>query len=324
MRVPEGAPFTQVVRCHSTGKVQYIHVTEKVTMMQTQVKAPMGNFRNRGSEGRLPGAVIRGRSRQAYKRLLWAVATVAHQFRYGAWFVTLTHGKKAPDWMESKRLFNSWKHESTRKFPTLRGLWVAESQQRGAPHYHLLVTGGGPAMMGWMQLAWLRKTGCEGSTPDAREKHAFQADVYGESQSDAAVEKYLAKIAAREFSKGKQQDAETHTGRTWGWVNRHVTRQSLAQIDFMDLDPTHVGEWFAERAANALERLGKGAGGVTTANGQDFMRICYASTVDFSAAARRFLSDAENHTTDDDAYERVPYHHKDAVRRLREPSRNRS
>jgi len=283
--------YRQAVTCRSTGKVQYIHVTERVTMMQTQIQAPVGAFGSGDDHPRHKRGVIKGRSRQSYRRLLWAIAGVAHGFRYGAWFVTLTHGKLAPGWSDSKHLFLEWKRQSVRKFDPMRGLWVAESQKRGAPHYHCLLTGGGPAAMGWMQLKWLSLTGCEGSRPIDRKRHAFQADAYGESQSDAAVEKYLAKVASREFAKSSQQDRKTHTGRTWGWFNRPACKRTLQQVDFVTLEPADVNRWFVERAAAALAIAGQNAGAEVVTDDGEFIRLCHASTVDFSSEAHAFLAE---------------------------------
>ena len=285
-----GQKYRQEIRCLATGKVQFINVTEKVTMMQAQVKGPKAAFGKTHTRRKQKGDVIRGRSRQAYKRLLWAIAATAHMFRYGSWFVTLTHGKHAPGWKDSKWMFNCWKYKSCRKFDTLKGVWVAEAQKRGAPHYHLLVTGAGPAAMGWMQLAWLRQTGDEGSDPDARMRHAFDAQVYGESQADAAVEKYLAKLASREMTKRGQQDMEAHTGRTWGYVNREEMKQSVQQIDFMSLSAQEVSEWYVQRCRNALEQRGMNAGAEVVSEDGELIKLCYASTVDFSTNAREFIN----------------------------------
>lgn len=284
--------YRQEVRCLATGRIQYIHVTEKVTMMQAQVEAPKGGFRRGGrTRGKQRGAVVRGRSRESYRRLLWAIAATAHMFRYGSWFVTLTHGKDAPGWMDSREAFNVWKLKACRKFETLKGVWVAEAQKRGAPHYHLLLTGVGPAAMGWMQLAWYRETGDEGSDPDARKRHAFDARVYGESQADAAVEKYLAKIASYELSKGSQQDKTEHTGRTWGYCNRKGMVSEMERLEFAELDAVDVRNWFEDRARNALEIADRNAGADVVTSDGEFIKLCYASTVEFSTNAREFINE---------------------------------
>lgn len=261
-------------------------------MMQAQVEAPECGFRRGGrTHGKQRGAVVRGRSRGSYRRLLWAIAATAHMFRYAAWFVTLTHGKDAPGWMDSKEMFNRWKYKACRKLPAIRGIWVAEAQKRGAPHYHLLLSGPGPAGMGWMQLAWYRETGDEGSDPEARKRHAFDARIYGESQTDAAVELYLAKIASYELSKKSQQDTEEHTGRTWGYCNRKGMVEAMMRPEFAALDAADVRNWFEDRARNALEIADKNAGADVVTDDGEFIKLCYASTVEFSTNAREFINE---------------------------------
>ena len=229
--------------------------------MQAQVEAPKGG----GTRPEQKGDVIRGRSRASYRRLLWAIAATVHMFRYESWFVSLTHGKHAPGWMESKRTFNKWQSKAVRKFPTLKGIWVA-GESSGAPHYHLLLTGVGPAAMGWMQLSWYRDTGDEGSNPDARKRHAFDARIYGESQADAAVEQYLAQVASRELGEGSQQDT---TVRTWGYCNRQEMESAVVVPEFAALD---VRTWCEERARNALEIAGRNAGLADVVTNGEFIR----------------------------------------------------
>ena len=183
------------------------------------------------------------------------------------------------------------KARACRKFPTLKGVWVGESQKRGAPHYHLLLTGVGPAAMGWMQLAWYRITGDEGSDSDSRKKHAFDAQVYGESQADAAVEKYLAKVASRELAKGSQQDETVHTGRTWGYCNRKGMVDAMVHLEFAAMEAVDVRNWFEDRARNALEIADRNAGADVITTDGEFIKLCYASTVDFSTNARSFIDE---------------------------------
>ena len=285
--------YRQVIRCLATGKVQFIHVTEKVTMMQAQVKAPVGAFGKGDRHPRHARGVVKGRSRQAQKRLLWEIAQVGHLFRYGCWLVTLTHGKHAPDWEESKRLFAHWKSNVVRSVPQAFALWVAESQTRGAPHYHLLMGGVAPSVMTALKGHWLAICGDEGSRAEDREKYAFDAQVYGENQTDAAVEKYLVKVCMSEVTKSRQQDSEVHTGRTWGRINKALMRMHAAQVDFLQADPEKVGEWLKERAMAGLKRAGVNAGAGAVTDHGEFVKLCYASTVEFSTNAREFIDEAQ-------------------------------
>jgi len=56
-------------------------------------------------------------------------------------FVTLTYPDKFPSARESKRHLDIFLKRIRRAFPVAGGIWKLEPQQRGAPHYHLLVWG---------------------------------------------------------------------------------------------------------------------------------------------------------------------------------------
>lgn len=55
-------------------------------------------------------------------------------------FITLTYGQKFPDVQTSKQHLELFIMRLKYRFPKLAGVWRIELQERGAPHFHLLLT----------------------------------------------------------------------------------------------------------------------------------------------------------------------------------------
>lgn len=56
-------------------------------------------------------------------------------------FVTLTYPAKFPTVSRAKRDLKVFQQRLIRRFPGSGGIWKLEPQERGAPHYHLLIWG---------------------------------------------------------------------------------------------------------------------------------------------------------------------------------------
>ena len=56
-------------------------------------------------------------------------------------FITLTYPKEFPSPKKSKLHLDTFIKRLKRAFPMIGGIWKIEPQQRGAPHYHMLVWG---------------------------------------------------------------------------------------------------------------------------------------------------------------------------------------
>lgn len=91
------------------------------------------------------GDVI-GFSRRARKRLMDLVATLDNDM--SASFITLTYGQGFPPCDVSKSHLHNFARRLLRLSPNSAVIWRMELQERGAPHYHLLLT----------NPAWIDKT----------------------------------------------------------------------------------------------------------------------------------------------------------------------
>jgi len=92
--------------------------------------APLGGKRGK----------IKGFSFASRRRLMQTIARI----RFDAplpMFVTLTYPDKFPSPIESKKHLDIYIKRLLRAFPDVGFIWKLEPQQRGAPHYHMLVYG---------------------------------------------------------------------------------------------------------------------------------------------------------------------------------------
>lgn len=75
-----------------------------------------------------------------------------------AFFVTLTYPSQYPDCDEAKRQLNTFRMRLDYHYPFVWALWIQEFQQRGAPHFHLVVvlkqSASVAAFRRWLADAW--------------------------------------------------------------------------------------------------------------------------------------------------------------------------
>jgi len=79
-------------------------------------------------------------SRASRLRLLQKMATIKEKGLKSV-FVTLTYGQAFPSPREAKRHLDNLMKQLRRKHEKVSGFWRLEFQQRGAPHFHLLLFG---------------------------------------------------------------------------------------------------------------------------------------------------------------------------------------
>jgi len=79
-------------------------------------------------------------SRASRLRLLQKMSTIKEKGLKSV-FLTLTYGQKFPNPREAKRHLDNLLKQLRRKHETVSGFWRLEFQQRGAPHFHLLLFG---------------------------------------------------------------------------------------------------------------------------------------------------------------------------------------
>lgn len=137
-------------------------------------------------------------------------------------FVTLTYPASYPDNAETwKRHLDTFLKRLKRIAPAAHAVWRVEPQQRGAPHYHLIVFNH-PSRLSvfrrWVKLAWYAIAG--GGDVKHRAAGTRVDAIYSRRHAIAYASKYAAKPSegGRRFI---TQDGEIveHIGKHWGVFN---------------------------------------------------------------------------------------------------------
>jgi len=149
---------------------------------------------------------VRGFSRQSRKRLIDLIHQVDRKRTNVPLFCTLTYPREWPgDWREYKGHLHTWLKRLERRYPGVSCIWRLEYQQRGAPHYHLLVFGVRYLPQKWVSRTWFEVVG----SGDDRHLAAGTEVATVRTWRGAAfyVSKYLGKVC---------QFGTVETGRMWG------------------------------------------------------------------------------------------------------------
>jgi len=163
---------------------------------------------------------IKGFSANSRRGLMFAISGVSRSAALPC-FVTLTYPSVFPDPKSSKRHLKMFSQRLLRAFPSASGIWKLEPQDRGAPHYHLLVWGVDDIeLKRWVPYAWHKIAG------NGDQNHLFfHLGILHESKpcvslvrSFRGVWAYASKYLGKTFSVAGWDDL--HTGRFWGYVNK--------------------------------------------------------------------------------------------------------
>ena len=163
---------------------------------------------------------IAGFSVQSRRRLMETIACVRRDVELPN-FVTLTYPANFPTVEKAKRDLKVFLQRLNRKFPQAGYIWKLEPQERGAPHFHMLVWGVYTNdLFFWVVEAWHEIAG------DGDPNHyKFHLGALRDSKpcvqqvrSWRGVWAYAAKYLGKTFEVA--QWGSTWTGRFWGVGNR--------------------------------------------------------------------------------------------------------
>jgi hypothetical protein len=133
-------------------------------------------------------------------------------------FVTLTYPSSFPDARSSKRHIKMFFQRFNRAFPGHGAIWKLEPQQRGAPHYHLLVWGCTVRdLYQFVPQAWFEIAG------NGDNNHLlFHMGLLGNQHCVSEVRSWRGvwSYASKYLGKTFEVEGWDASGRFWGVVNR--------------------------------------------------------------------------------------------------------
>lgn len=170
-------------------------------------KADKTEHRGGGKRG-----VVKGFSRASRRRLMNIIASVRRDAKLPL-FITLTYPNNYPEPKESKKHLKEFLRRMKRMYPSAGAIWKLEPQQRGAPHYHILVWGIKlEELIAWVPDTWYKIAG------GGDENHLlWHLGLLGNQHCVNPVRSY----------KGVWSYASKYLGKTFevaGWDNKEVGR----------------------------------------------------------------------------------------------------
>lgn len=158
---------------------------------------------------------IQGFSPKSRSRLMKFLNTVDYKGSAPK-FATLTfHG--IPSAAEAKRCLRVFKERMRRAYPKGSFVWRYERQERGSPHFHLMMFNYPYMEQAWLQSIWTEITGEDLSIFHIKA-------LRGKHQAIYYVSKYIAKVEKVQKSSSFISPPYLHgkelwDGRQWGWHN---------------------------------------------------------------------------------------------------------
>lgn len=159
-------------------------------------------------------------SRRSRSRMLKTTAKISQTQLSTSLFVTLTYPAQfSTESCIQRAHFKSWLMRLQRKFSRVSAIWKLEFQQRGAPHWHLLLLNVPFLARQWLSQSWYEVVGSD----DPRHLRAGTNVQRSESRRKAVsyVAKYIAKLPERE--------GPPWQGRFWGVIGRKYVDTNTLQ-----------------------------------------------------------------------------------------------
>lgn len=164
-------------------------------------------FVPRNREARVRGGErgkVKGFSRQSRARAIFRLRNIRAEVKWRS-FITLTYPAVFPNPEQAKKHLNAFLTALRRKFPGPAYYWVAELQERGALHYHLLTDRFVPKE--WLSQRWFSIVG------SGDEKHLKAGTSVQRVGNSSKLSSYL---VGKYLNKGTQKVFEEWVGRVWG------------------------------------------------------------------------------------------------------------
>jgi hypothetical protein len=157
-------------------------------------------------------------TKRSRSRMLKHFATLDRSLLSTSLLVTLTYPRLwSADSCTYRRHFHLFSKRLLRTYPRSSATWKLEFQTRGAPHYHLIVTGVSYLDRAWLSRAWYEVVGSDDPRHLSAGTQVERCDSARQALSYAA--KYVAKVSTGAPA--------THSGRFWGVVGRRNLDKSV-------------------------------------------------------------------------------------------------
>jgi len=134
-------------------------------------------------------------SRSSRVRLLQKMATIKSKGLQSV-FLTLTYGQEFPHPREAKRHLDNFLKRIKRAYKNVSGFWRLEFQERGAPHFHLLLFGLPFVPYVWFSETWWGVVGdvyADHSGEKIRAPFTRMEALKSHSHASRYIAKYVAK-----------------------------------------------------------------------------------------------------------------------------------
>lgn len=198
--------------------------------------------------------VLRGKIReftpQSRSRMIREIATYG---KLKPIFLTLTYGKQYPNGKDSKKHLKNFWYRVKRSYPTAWAVWKLEYQERGAPHYHLLIYDQEKKpyipkkfiAKSWSKVIGQPETEQTGTRIEALRTH--RGGMW-------YCTKYLAKVETKKPSKNtNQKESEASPGRFWGVLSRNNRPKNLFEFRITPQEyKAVISQMLTERASKLV------------------------------------------------------------------------
>lgn len=239
--------------------------------------------------------IIRGMSPKSRKRMIEGIAQWLNFDEGRSYFITITyHEEWGVDFKAWKRDIEVFCKRMKRKLEGIGGLWKLEFQKRGAPHYHILISGANEVLS--EMIKWVTENWADIAHQNSEHKGKYATNVrrvYSLRHAQHYCAKYMTKDVPLYVNPNEDGVLDLiPTGRIWAFFGK-VDRSPA--LEFLT-SPEQGKEWkrgavihlvkMGSRYADRFNRMdenrswsifGIGQGGAKTdvTQWRDFIRIRY-------------------------------------------------